>query len=159
MAVRHVIGDATDPRGPGPCIIVHVCNNVGGWGAGFVLALSARWEEPERSYAAWYHGETTDMPFELGQVQFVKVEDDIWVANMIGQHGVSPERGVPPVRYEAIREGLRRVAARAKELGASVHMPRIGSGLAGGNWEEISKIVEEELASRGVEVTVYEKPK
>ena len=59
------------------------------------------------------------------------------------------------MRYEAIRKGLQRVAAKARQLGASVHMPRIGCGLAGGQWEEVAKIVEE-LVNRGVPVTVYD---
>jgi hypothetical protein len=37
-------------------------------------------------------------------------------------------------------------------------MPRIGCGLAGGKWEEISKIVEEELAQHGLFVTVLDLP-
>jgi hypothetical protein len=50
------------------------------------------------------------------------------------------------------------VAAEAQRLAATVHMPRIGCGLAGGRWEEVGAIVEEELASRGVAVTVYDLP-
>lgn len=65
---------------------------------------------------------------------------------------------MPPVRYEAIREGLRATAVFAREQGASVHMPRIGAGLGGGRWEVISAIIEEELADQDVEVTVYDLP-
>jgi hypothetical protein len=35
-------------------------------------------------------------------------------------------------------------------------MPRIGCGLAGGKWEEVGRIVEEELLNNGVAVTVYD---
>jgi O-acetyl-ADP-ribose deacetylase (regulator of RNase III) len=98
------------------------------------------------------------MPFELGQVQFVPVAEQLWVANLIGQHDVRPQAGVPPVRYEAIREGLKRVATFAHEAGATVHMPRIGAGLAGGQWEIISSIIEAELVSAGIAVTVYDLP-
>lgn len=157
MTLQYVIGDATAPQGAGPRVIVHVCNDVGGWGRGFVLALSRRWAEPERRYRAWYRGEEPT-PFALGAVQFVAVEDGLWVANLIGQHDVRSRGGVPPVRYEAIREGLRAVAVFAREHRASVHMPRIGAGLAGGSWETISVIVEEELTGQGIEVTVYDLP-
>jgi hypothetical protein len=51
------------------------------------------------------------------------------------------------------------VALEARRLQASVHMPRIGCGLAGGDWEVVGKIVEEELANTGVPVTVYDFPK
>ena len=158
LTITYQIGDATQPIGDHPKIIVHVCNDAGGWGKGFVLAVSRRWREPERRYRAWYRGEESQ-PFALGQVQFVHVEHTIWVANLIGQHGMSLRDGLPPVRYEAIQAGLRVVAAKAKELGASVHMPRIGSGLAGGNWEEVERIVQQELVTAGVAATVYDLPK
>jgi O-acetyl-ADP-ribose deacetylase (regulator of RNase III) len=155
MNITYVIGDATQPVGVGPKIIVHVCNDIGGWGRGFVVALSRRWPEPEQCYRAWHRGES-EKPFVLGEVQFVQVGSTLWVANLIGQRDVRPVEGVPPVRYEAIRKGLRRVAAEARRLGASVHMPRIGCGLAGGQWEDVGKIVEEELVNSGVPVTVYD---
>lgn len=155
--IKFVVGDATQPLGDGSKLIVHVCNDIGGWGRGFVVALSKRWPEPEMRYRAWFRGEEK-IPFTLGQVQFVQVVDDIWVANLIGQRDVRTVGGLAPVRYEAIRMGLERVAAEAERLRASVHMPRIGCGLAGGKWEEVGKIVEEELVKRGVAVTVYDLP-
>jgi O-acetyl-ADP-ribose deacetylase (regulator of RNase III) len=157
MSIKYIVGDATQPVGEGSKIIVHVCNDIGGWGRGFVVALSKRWPEPEQCYRAWHSGgEKT--PFALGEVQLVQVGEAIWVANLIGQRDVRTVRGIPPVRYEAIRKGLRRVAEAARRLEASVHMPRIGCGLAGGKWEEVSNIVEGELAKSGVSVTVYDLP-
>jgi O-acetyl-ADP-ribose deacetylase (regulator of RNase III) len=155
MSISFIIGDATQPDGDGTKLIVHVCNDIGGWGRGFVVALSKRWHEPEQRYRAWHRGEEKTL-FALGEVQFVKVADSIWVANLIGQRDVRTVGGTPPVRYEAIRKGLRRVAEESQHLGVSVHMPRIGCGLAGGKWEEVAKIVEEELTNKGVLVTVYD---
>jgi O-acetyl-ADP-ribose deacetylase (regulator of RNase III) len=157
--VEYVFGDATAPLGGGRKIIVHVCNDAGAWGAGFVIAISRRWPEPERRYRDWFRRTNPDdPPFALGAVQYVEVEPDLWVANIIGQHGLTSQAGVPPVRYAAIREGLQNVSAKAKELSASVHLPRIGCGLAGGNWETVGAIVEQELARQGIEVTVYDLP-
>jgi O-acetyl-ADP-ribose deacetylase (regulator of RNase III) len=157
MNITYRTGDATQPTGDDCKIIVHVCNNAGGWGKGFVVAVSRRWPEPEKRYRAWYRHEEA-FPFSLGQVQFVQVEDDVWIANLIGQHGMGVRDGVPPIRYEAIRDGLRLVAMKAKELDASVHMPRIGCGLAGGKWEEVESIIKDELISAGVAVSVYDLP-
>ena len=39
---------------------------------------------------------------------------------------------------------------------ASVHMPRIGCGLAGGKWELIEQIIKEELITKEIAVTVYD---
>lgn len=157
MEITYVVGDATNPEGTGPRIIVHICNDIGAWGRGFVVALSKKWKQPEQQYRAWARGEV-DLPFELGQVQFVQVEDKVWVANLLGQHDVRRRGGAPPVRYEAIRQGLQRVAEQATQHGASVHMPRIGAGLAGGNWNTISGIVHDELTAKSIPVTVYDLP-
>lgn len=160
--INYVQGDATQPIGDGRKIIVHCCNDRGAWGAGFVLALSRRWPEAERRYRAWAdpRGKAfADLqPFELGRVQFVDLGGTL-IANLIGQHGCGhDETGAPPIRYEAIRAGLGRVRGVAEDLGATVHMPRMGAGLAGGDWPTIAAIVQEELCDHGVEVTVYDLP-
>lgn len=42
-SIAYRVGDATQPVGDGPKILVHVCNDIGAWGRGFVVALSRRW--------------------------------------------------------------------------------------------------------------------
>jgi O-acetyl-ADP-ribose deacetylase (regulator of RNase III) len=173
-AINYVRGDATRPQGEGTKIIVHCCNTVGAWGRGFVLALSRRWSSPERAYRSWHRDGETDViinhagqlisssvKFALGEVQLLAVEPGLlYVANLIGQDGIRPDRnGRPPVRYEAIRLGLKRVTTYATEMEVSVHMPRIGAGLAGGRWVEVEEIINDELTSRDIPVTVYDLPK
>lgn len=153
--IDYVQGDATRPVGVGPKIIVHVCNDVGGWGRGFVVALSQRWPEPEAAYRAWYRGRGSN-DFELGALQLVPVEPDLWVANVIGQRGVEAGPDGPPVRYEAIEAALGELVDEAEALGASVHMPRIGCGLAGGDWAVMERIIDRTLVDAGIPVTVYD---
>jgi O-acetyl-ADP-ribose deacetylase (regulator of RNase III) len=150
MATIHYIkGDATRPRGDGKKIICHICNDIGAWGAGFVLAISARWDAPEEAYR-----EMTPKERMLGMVQLVPVEDDITVANMIGQRGIGYDKnGLAPIRYSAVRAALAAVNDVAYRTGATLHMPRIGCGLAGGRWEDIEKIIHD-VAS--VNVYVYD---
>ena len=153
--IEYLVGDATTPNGVGPKIVAHVCNDAGGWGKGFVVAVSRRWGQPEAAYRSWYRERATN-DFALGAVQLVPVAEDLFVANMIGQHGYRPSPGNPPVRYSAIETALTALGDMALDLGASVHMPRIGCGLAGGRWELIEPLIEEHLAARGVAVTVYD---
>jgi O-acetyl-ADP-ribose deacetylase (regulator of RNase III) len=153
--IEYVRGDATTPLGKGPKVIAHVCNDLGGWGKGFVLAVSRRWSEPEAAYRRW-HRERAGNDFGLGAVQVVQVERLVWVANMVGQRGTRTGSKGVPVRYEAIDTALGALAGRAAELGASVHMPRIGCGLAGGRWERVEPLVVARLAGRGIPVTVYD---
>lgn len=154
------VGDATAPdmSDGRPALIVHCCNNIGVWGAGFVMALSARWPAAEQAYLSWYHDPPADNPFQLGQVQFVPVQPNITVANLIGQRGIAGRSAVPPIRYAAIKLGLNRVRDHALDNGAHVHMPRMGAGLAGGRWEEIERIIVDWLCQFGIPVTVYDLP-
>jgi O-acetyl-ADP-ribose deacetylase (regulator of RNase III) len=146
--INYVKGDATKPIGDGLKIIAHICNNVGAFGAGFVVALSKRWLKPELEYRRMKREDRV-----LGHVQFVPVTKDIVVANMIAQHDIKPQYGIPPIRTVALRYCLELVNTEAIKTGATIHMPRIGAGLAGGNWSEIEKIINETLT---VDVTVYD---
>lgn len=152
--IEYKKGDATNPSDNGNKIIVHICNNIGGWGKGFVLAISKRWKAPENSYRTWYRSKDN---FNLGEVQFVQVEQDLWIANLIGQHKINKdENGNAPIRYDAVEEGLRKVADFASDINASVHMPRIGCGLAGGEWGIIEPIIKETILTKDINTTVYD---
>lgn len=155
-AIRYVRGDATCPEGSGPRIIAHVCNDIGGWGRGFVLALSRHWTQPETCFRRWYHGRTEN-DFGLGAVQLVPVDHDLFVANMVAQHGIRSRThaAAPPIRYGALERCPATLASHAVELDASVHMPRIGAGLAGGRWDEIEPLIQRQLTDHGIGVTVY----
>ena len=157
-SIQFLIGDATAAGVPDDKIICHICNDIGRWGKGFVLALSKRWPQPEAAYRRWYEGRESN-DFGLGAVQLTQVEPEVWVANMIAQHGVSRRRATgsqPPIRYEAVEAALTKVAEIAEDKGASVHMPRIGCGLAGGSWDRIEPIIERTLCAKGIRVFVYD---
>jgi O-acetyl-ADP-ribose deacetylase (regulator of RNase III) len=76
---------------------------------------------------------------------------------MIAQRDIRPDKdGLPPIRYAFVSECLERVRQFAKRQNASVHMPRIGCGLAGGQWTEIEEIVNDNLIAHEIETTVYD---
>lgn len=146
--MNYVVGDATKPILEGNKIIAHICNDCGKWGKGFVLSISKRWKEPENLYKWWYN----TAGFGLGEVQLVQVENDIFIANMIAQRGIYPVLGIPPIRYEYVKQCLEKVNRTAINMKASLHMPMIGSGLAGGDWKIIEKIILETVT---VKTLVY----
>lgn len=144
MTITYLVGDATQPdemseHHGGPQLIVHIVNNVGGWGRGFVKALSKRWPEPEYYYRKWHKKGDNGLDlnqelvlFELGQIQMIKVfpridspirrraKPTIYVVNMIAQagygkgnkqlHRSDEEDDKPPIRYDALDKCLGRVA-------------------------------------------------
>jgi len=160
--LTYLIGDATCPQGPGDKIIAHVCNDIGAWGSGFVLAISKKWLGPEKSYRQWAGGcKKNGNRLPLGQVDFVQVEADpiIVVANIIGQHNIGMSvGGIPPVRYDRIRQGLITVGIHAYDLKATVHAPRFGARLSGGHWKTIEGLIEETLLAKGIDVFIYDLP-
>jgi O-acetyl-ADP-ribose deacetylase (regulator of RNase III) len=152
MPIVHVRGDATHPVGPGPYLLPHVCNDAGGWGRGYVLALSRRWAAPEIDYRRWYDGDVPE-PFVLGQVRFVPTDAHLVVANIIAQHGYASPTNPCPLDYRALAEGLQSIDRWLDANPSTVHMPKIGSGLAGGDWPRVEQLVVEHLGRWSV--TVY----
>lgn len=169
MTIQYVKGDATRPvvEPDKFGLIVHIVNTRGGWGRGFVVALSKRWSEPEAQYRKWHReGVSEDGDrFELGQIQLVKVEPKIYVVNMLAQEGYGKNNtalhqsdepnSTRPIRLEALEHCLGEVnfLTNGGRL-STVHMPRIGCGLAGATWDEIEPIINRTLAN--VSVTVYD---
>lgn len=151
--IEYLKGDATLPVTSTNKIIVHVCNDIGAWGRGFVLAISKRWAEPEKQYRELAKLKTG---LEMGQVQFIQVENDIVVCNMIAQHGIKRKSTDVPIRYDELRKCLALVADRVDDGDSTVHMPRIGCNLAGGTWEKVEEIIIETLCKRDIQVFVYD---
>lgn len=168
--INFIHGDATNPVGDGNKVIAHICNNKGGFGAGFTNALSRRWKSPEACYRIWFRKgsiktayDDERVPFNLGEVSFVPVMDaetddepSLYIANMIAQDGYMEDFTKPPIRYDALALCLHSVAEFAKKNHASVHIPdMIGCGLAGGDRTVVVTMIEKALCQKGVSVTAY----
>jgi hypothetical protein len=159
-----VEGDATAPQVRYPeeiSVIPHVCNDGGGWGAGFVLALSSKWKAPETTYRNFCRRNAA-FPL-LGTTSFVKVDPYIVIANMIAQSGYINENTNPiPLKYKALVNCMADVAARIEMIRCQVnnnvviHCPKFGSDLAGGKWEFILELIREIWLEAGIDVVVYE---
>jgi hypothetical protein len=130
-----------------PDAISHVVNNVGEWGAGFVLPLASEFPEAK----IYYDHEWED--YSLGEVQRVVTNRGVHIYNLFAQDGVGGKR---PLRYGWLAKSLRQMGDMINE-GASVYMPRIGCGLAGGSWEVVEPLIEEGLSDQ--HVTVFTLPR
>jgi O-acetyl-ADP-ribose deacetylase (regulator of RNase III) len=166
MKLRYVTGNAVKPEGDGKKLILHVCNDEGGWGSGFVLALNNEFGtadgSPRSQYNEWYDLQwdaNSKSVFKLGQIQFVKVSPDTTVVNMIGQSTPGGYKGFAPIRYQSLEECLLRVRdAVASYKGAlSLHMPRIAMGLGGcKDWTIIEDILKRVFSQTNLTITVYD---
>lgn len=127
-------------------LIPHVCNDIGAWGAGFVIPLGRVYPDAQTSYRKLFELQAG----ELGYTDFVRVTNHVFVANMIAQHGVGGKR---PLRYNHLAKCLADVAEYAERGNMEIHAPMFGSGLSGGNWDTISDLITDSWAN--LDVTIY----
>ncbi|TKI69474.1 macro domain-containing protein [Lysinibacillus mangiferihumi] len=149
-------GDASIPLEENT-LIIHVVNILGLWGKGFVLSLSKQFPYAKKEYLKWSKDKET---FRLGEVQFVCVDQQksVFIANMLAQKGVRKnyKDSTTYIGYDALRSCLKKVARFSLINRLTIQMPKIGSGLAGGDWSEIEKIINEELIYYKIKCNVFE---
>lgn len=151
-----VRGDATKPRGSGSKLICQIVNDKAiTWGAGFALAVRKEWPATQRDFTNWATSKRTE--FRLGNAHFSQINVDLVLASLVAQHGYGPSQK-PRIRYLALDQALEKVAAFAKERDASIHLPRIGSGHAGGDWGIVREIIDQRLSAAQLSVTIYDLP-
>lgn len=162
--IHYVIGDASDPVrvNEDPVIIAHVCNDKGGWGSGFVVALSNRDQRPEQMYRVCWassHMPLGEVSMSLYDPKGQERDQNIFVANMIAQHGFKSADNPVPLDYKVLWECLVTVGEEAADMSATVHMPRIGCGLGGGDWTKVEDIIQRALVDLyHLDVYVYDLP-
>jgi hypothetical protein len=95
----------------------------------------------------------------LGTVQFVEVQEHLWVANMVAQRSTVRPDNPKPIKYLQLAQCMDVVGNHAKEHGAEIHCPLFGAGLAGGNWDFIEELIcELWCCGRDLRVFVHQLP-
>ena len=150
--LKYVVGDVREPLGSGNKLVCHCCNDLKKMGTGVALALLTKWPAVRSEYVKW-----PKETFELGNIQIVKVENDIGVVNLVGQHDIKPIDGVPPGRYDAVEACLKKIVPIAKKYNASLHFPfKFSCDRAGGDWAVIEAMLIKELCEYDMDVTIYD---
>lgn len=155
--ISYLRGNALEPRGGDRKIIAHIVNDsTSNWGGGGIaVAIRKRWPQIQESFRDWAKSERGCL--RLGCTHGDKAEERTYIFSMIAQRGYGPSPE-PRIRYASLETCLHALAGYAKEEGASVHMPKIGTGQAGGSWKIISELLEEKLIRQDISVTVYDPP-
>ena len=154
--IRYVHGSVLEPRNGGCKILCQLVNDKAlKWGGGVARKVAAKFPEAEVSFSQTFQGIPPSK--RLGAVVFSPFEDETCIASIVAQEGFGPSL-FPRIRYSALQHGLALVAQRAIELRASVHMPRIGTGAAGGEWPIIQEMIDDLMVRAGIKVTVYDPP-
>jgi len=149
-------GNALEPRGSGTKLIAHIVSDAtANWGGrGFAIALMKKWPSAQAEFRTWAASRRN---LRLGEVHFADVAPDIKVASMVCQHGYG-ESPRARLRYMALETALKALVPRVAGDGMSVHIPRIGTGQAGGSWMMVQELIAATLLAANVSVTVYDLP-
>ncbi|WP_420564729.1 ImmA/IrrE family metallo-endopeptidase [Thalassobaculum sp.] len=156
VPIRLIHGDVLDPRDRGKKIICQLVNDKAiKWGGGIASKTAKRFPDAEQSFTE----QIIKIPRNdrLGRVIFSEGSDDMIIASLIGQEGFGPSL-FPRIRYAAVQSCLAKVANYAASIGASIHMPKIGTGSAGGDWPTIQEMLDDVMVRGGLTVTVYDVP-
>lgn len=153
--IFEVIKDRVSCGNNGATVFVpHVCNNIDLFGAGFAAQVADRFP----SVKADYHmlGKNF-LKSNLGYSQIIKVFEDqkfkhkLFFVNMIAQNGIRNPKNIRPINYAALVKSMVQVSQFIhmntgfvnKNEKIEIHSPKFGSGLAGGDWNFISDLIED----------------
>ena len=124
------------------------CQNV--MGSGVAKVLFNKWPEVKDSYHSLFERKSANNPELLGYVQEV-LTDDKTIYNCFTQltYGYNGEKRV---NYAAIAIVFKEIAARGVK---DIEIPKIGCGLAGGDWDIVEQIITDVIEINPMNVHVY----
>lgn len=154
-------------------VIVHGCNCMSTMGAGLAPQMAKAFGCDKFGMEAW-----GPSPEKLGNIDYehfciVPGKHTTWSLNDGKNHDNDPELIVvnaytqlsygknhtdgvaAPLDYEALTLCFRKMNLVFK--GLRIGVPQIGAGLAGGNWNRISHIIESELKDCDVTIVIFKK--
>lgn len=133
-------------------IIVQGCNAQGVMGAGLAKAVVAKYPAVFGVYRKAYQ----EKGLKVGQIVWYTVRKDepkLAIANAITQEFYGGDKTRRYVDYDAVKVVFDKVAVIARQHNLPVHYPKIGAGLANGDWNVIVDIIQTSLD--GLEHTLW----
>lgn len=129
--------------------IAHGVNCQGVMGSGVALAVRKKYPEvfkeyvkfvdQRKNYQSIFDGAIQETPL-LGETLCCKVSDKLTIANMFTQDETAKFPGDKVISYIALAKCFNDFYNFAEE-GSVLNIPKIGAGLAGGDWGKIQEII------------------
>lgn len=146
-------GDITSPIGGGTKVIPHIVSDSGVCGAGVAKAIVKKWPNVLLDIGIVKNSKE----WSLGTVVKTNCGEDIVVVSMVAQKGLKSRTNPHPIKYAALVRCMNKILEmNYPRYFYSIHCPKFGAGLAGGNWNFIEALIKEIWEDNGIDVTVYE---
>ena len=117
-------------------VIVHGCNAQGVMGSGVAKALRDKYPSIYEPYRALCNDVGLCKEHILGRYVSVRVLSPLLVVNAITQLHYGRD-GIKYVSYDAVHDAFKRLS----RYHDTMHIPKIGAGLGGGDWNIIERII------------------
>lgn len=132
-------------------ILAHGCNCRNGFGSGIAGQLAIQAPKAKNAYHQFYK----EGKAKLGNVQFVESEIGT-IANCMTQlnYGNAQRTGIVYLDYRALYDVLVILKEQAKR-GKKVGIPKIGCGLAGGDWNLVKNMIDDVFVGEEIYVYIY----
>lgn len=151
--MKEVVGDLLVLAEQGEFdVIAHGCNCMCTMGRGIALTIKRKWPEV-------YEADLTTVKGDRGKLGTCtsavveRLDFKVTVVNAYTQYNYTGAKVL--VEYDAVRSCLKWI--KDNYAGSRIGLPLIGAGLAGGDWDLISKMIEEELAGEDVTIVHFKK--
>jgi O-acetyl-ADP-ribose deacetylase (regulator of RNase III) len=145
--MKYVIGDLLQLAKEGKFdVIGHGCNCFHSMGAGIAKAIKREWPEAHLADQCSRYGDKN----KLGTFTYLDTFEtgELTILNLYTQFKYTSIQ--VDVDYEAVRKCMK--AVKKRYSGKRIGFPLIGAGLAGGDWNIISGIIEDELGDEDVTI-------
>lgn len=134
-----IVKDSSNPH-----ILIHGCNCAGKYNSGVAKSIRETFPIAYESYNEFFTKSKGDV--QIGDMNFVKIGETGIILNAFTQETYGRDKNIVYVDYIALKHILLQVAALFPNY--TIILPRIGAGLGNGDWNIISKIIEESLKNR-----------
>lgn len=133
-------------------ILIHGCNCFNTMGSGVAKAIGAEWPQAYEEDCTTIKGSKS----KLGSFSFVEIPNGPTIINAYTQFNYNRKNEhIDLFEYAAFEKILNKIAyLYLPNKFNRIGMPKIGSGLAGGSWNKIEKIIQNTL--KDFDVTIYE---
>lgn len=149
----NVIAAFMNHSGLQPVMLLHGCNCFNCMGGGIAKIIAKKFPKVEEADDHTISGDIN----KLGNCSIVEVGINKWIMNCYTQYEMYNDKhkknGTTPFSYLAWENILREIQ-KGLHPEVTLYMPKIGAGLAGGDWNKIEALLKSHTANR--QVYIYE---
>jgi O-acetyl-ADP-ribose deacetylase (regulator of RNase III) len=131
-------------------VIAHGVNCKGVFGAGLAKEIRDKWPEVYNNYMDKF----LRLGWRLGEIQINYPENKI-VVNMATQENYGRDPKKVYIDYSAVAVCLDKLFKYCKEHSLSCAIPKIGCGLANGDWKTVGHIIAKTHKENRISLNIY----